>query len=204
MGLSKTHTTLLFMAYYATVAAEQRLQNQVNFCPILCIVPSGMVLHQWSEAIQLFLGLTLIIVHGNKLRGEGANWVSAKAIRNAPTNLEHWPKHLQYTFNKASSYAAKMIVLTSYKTFASWTLSIQYRKTALQTEKVYMSKWTGVVNIVIIDKGHRIWRLSTKFFASIKQLEANTHWFITAMPSINNLFVIFPYQYKRNSADPEH
>ena len=45
MGIGKMHTLLFFMAYYATVAAKQRLQGQVNFCPILYVVPSGMVLH---------------------------------------------------------------------------------------------------------------------------------------------------------------
>ena len=45
MGLGKTHTAVLFMAYYAIVVAKRRLLGQVNFCSIFCVVPSGVVLY---------------------------------------------------------------------------------------------------------------------------------------------------------------
>ena len=46
MGFEKTHTTFLFIAYYAAVTAKRKIPGQVNFHSIFCVVPSGMVLHQ--------------------------------------------------------------------------------------------------------------------------------------------------------------
>lgn len=81
---------------------------------------------------------------------------------------------------------------------------MHYHSTARRTKKVYTSKWTGVIDIVVMDEDHRLRRPSIKFFASIKQLEANVHWVMTATPAINDSTVIILYRYKENNADQEH
>ena len=81
---------------------------------------------------------------------------------------------------------------------------MHYHSTAHRTKKVYTSKWTGVIDIVVMDEGNRLRRPSIKFFASIKELEANVFWVMTAIPAINDSTVVLPYRYKKNSADQEH
>lgn len=66
MGLEKTLTALLFMAYYAMIAAENRLLDQAGFKPILAVVPSGMVLHQWKASCKNFQNLVVIVAYGDK------------------------------------------------------------------------------------------------------------------------------------------
>ena len=55
-----------------------------------------------------------------------------------------------------------------------------------------------------IDEGYRLRYLSTEFFASINQLKANMHQFMTVTPEINDFLIIFLYQYKENYTDQEY
>lgn len=76
MGFGKTLTALLFLTYCALIAAADRWPNQMGIKPTLAIVPSGVVLHQWRDAIKLFPNLLLIVAHGDKLFGTTTNRVS--------------------------------------------------------------------------------------------------------------------------------
>lgn len=105
-----------------------------------------------------------------------ANRVLATAMRETPKELQHWPKHLQYVFDRSNPRSAKTVILSSYETFASRTLEIHPNPPDSKRKgKSYTSQWTSLIGTVIIDEGHRLRRSSTKLFDSIQQFQANVH-----------------------------
>ena len=56
-------------------------------------------------------------------------------------------------------------------------------------EPVFVSKWKGIFDLVLLDEGHKVRHVMTKIHASILLLEAATHWFLTATPIINSAYV---------------
>lgn len=103
MGFGKTFTALLFLSYYVKCTSQALIPSQTGFRPTLCIVPSGVLLHQWTQAIEKFPELTLIIAHGEKPPSGNANWVSATNMRQAPKDLKTWPPFLHYIFDQGCS-----------------------------------------------------------------------------------------------------
>lgn len=111
MGFGKTFTGLLFVAYYSLCAAEGLIVNLEEHRPTLCVGPSGIVLHQWREAISKFPSLIPIIAHGEKPSNPkfARNWVSATAMREAPRRLTRWPRHLRFVFDRDDSRASRVV-----------------------------------------------------------------------------------------------
>lgn len=193
MGFGKTYTALLFAAYHAAYAPHTGTSGKPVHRPILCIVPAGVVLQQWQDAIKdKFLSLNIIVAHGERPNDAklSMHWVSAMAVRDYPQSLRNWPKHLRYIFDLTNPKASQTIILSSYDTFAQRTLKVtKQQKRNGQYKKVYTSSWQGVFDIVIMDEGHKLRHPFTKTYASIKMLKANVHWFLTATPVINDSMV---------------
>lgn len=116
--LRKTYLALLFLTFQAHFLSANLMPNQTAYKPILCVVSSGIVLHQWKETIEKFPTLIFIVAHGERQLSTGSNWISATAMREAPTILQFWPPHLRYVFDQINLDAAKVVILTLYKTFA--------------------------------------------------------------------------------------
>lgn len=198
MGFGKTFTSLLFLSYQALCSAQKLLPGQTAYKPTLCVVPSGLVLFQWIEAIERFPDLVLIVGHGERPQSSNSRrwWISATAMREAPANLKHWPKHLQYVFNQSDPRAASVVVLSSYETFASRTIVVHREQfKSGRIKKNYESKWKDIIGTVLMDEGHRLRHTYTKYHHSIRCLSANVHWFLTAMPAINLATVSYSYRY---------
>lgn len=193
MGFGKTYTALLFAAYHAAYAPHTGTSGKPVHRPILCIVPAGVVLQQWQDAIKdKFLSLNIIVAHGERPNDAklSMHWVSAMAVRDYPQSLKNWPKHLRYIFDPTNPKASQTIILSSYDTFAQRTLKVtKQQKRNGQYKKIYTSSWQGVFDIVIMDEGHKLRHPFTKTYASIKMLKANVHWFLTATPVINDSMV---------------
>ena len=93
MGFGKTNTALLFLSYLGLFAAGKARDYQ----PALVLVPSGIVLHQWEDAItKHYPHLQLITAHGGSPSTITAatRWVSATAMNGAPKSLKNWPGDL--------------------------------------------------------------------------------------------------------------
>lgn len=73
------------------------------FKPILCVVPSGLVLFQWLEGLEKFPNLVIIVGYGEQPPASSSKrqWVSATAMKEAPNNLRHWTRHLRYVSIRA-------------------------------------------------------------------------------------------------------
>jgi SNF2 family DNA or RNA helicase len=198
MGFGKTITALLFMSYYALYCPHIIKNRELNHRPILCLVPSGVVLNQWAyELKKTFTDLELITGHGIKpLTPEYLqNWVSATAMREAPGNLKNWPSHLRYVFDRKDPRASKTVILVSYETWADRSVTVaRIKNTELQDElhgkskprRVYTSKWKNVFSMVCADEGHKLRHPWTKVHASVLQLHAQYHWFLSATPVVNS------------------
>jgi SNF2 family DNA or RNA helicase len=189
MGFGKTYTSLLFLAVYAQSLS---FSNTQSHRPALCIAPSGIVLHQWQEAICKFPSLVLIIAYGERATASrlSSNWVSATAMREAPHKLTNWPAHLRYVFDKSNKAASNVVILTSYDTWASRTLQTKRSITkGGRQKKTFESRWANVIGPLLLDEGHKLRHRRTKIYASVRQLNAEIIWFLTATPVINDSLV---------------
>ena len=152
MGLGKIYLALLFFVFQACFLSANLVPNQTIYKPTLCIVPSEIVLHQWKEAIEKFPTLILIIAYGERQLSTRSNWISATAMRETPLILQFWLPHLRYVFNQTNSDAAKVVILTLYKTFAIQTLKTKVQKTKTNRErKLHLSWWLDIIGTVVMD-----------------------------------------------------
>lgn len=77
-------------------------------------------------------------------------------MRQAPKNLEAWPKHLRFVFVESDKRAASAVVLISYETLAVRTLKSKYipsEDADMLDTKLYWSEWRGGFAQVILDEG---------------------------------------------------
>ena len=88
MDLEKTFLALLFMAMQDQFMSLNLVLKQNRYKPILCIVPSRIMLHQWKKRIEKFLIPTLIVTHGIRQFNMKSNWVLATAMKNALNKLD--------------------------------------------------------------------------------------------------------------------
>jgi len=105
-------------------------------------------------------------------------------------NLEHWPLNLRYIFNQADVAAGKVILVSTYDTFAKRTL-VKTKRIGKNGKKVkgYESRLANVFNMVLLDEGHRLRHSWTQAYEAVKCLKADIHWFLTATPVQNSLSV---------------
>lgn len=190
MGLGKTFLALLFVNYCAVHGTP--LVNK----PTLILAPNGVVLGQWLDAIyQFFPDLAIILVHSEKpTDAKFANcWVPVHAMRQSPQDLRSWPKHLTYIFDVDDRNAARAVVLSTYDTFASRTVAT----TTVRGRKIFKSRWQDKIGAAIFDEGHRLRHRTTRAYAAVRELNADSHWFLTATPVVNSSHVSCraPYQY---------
>ena len=107
----------------------------------------------------------------------------------APTNLQYWPPNLRYIFDPADARASRAVILSTYDTFLRRTIVTISKPRTLSgkpPKKVYVSNWQGVVGTVVLDKGHKLCHPSTRAYAAVKLLGAETLWFLTATPVVNS------------------
>lgn len=97
MGLGKTYLALLFINFVAVHGPAEE-----PYKPTLILAPSGVVLHQWVNAIyRHFPDLRVIVAHGDKPVDPkfAGSWVSGAAMREASPIFRLWPQSLQYIFD---------------------------------------------------------------------------------------------------------
>lgn len=70
-----------------------------------------------------------IPAHGERQSGASTNWVSATAMQEASGTFRQWSSHLKYIFDQPNPIVAKVVILTSYETFATRTFDIEIHKT---------------------------------------------------------------------------
>lgn len=197
MGLGKTYLALLYLSFLAVHSPPRQW-----FKPSLILAPSGVVLQQWVDAIyRHFPDLRLIVAHGEKsIDPKVANtWVSAAAMKKAPSNLTLWPRHLQYIFDKTDRNAAATVVISTYETFASRTIEqSEVARPGKKPKVQYNSKWPDVFGTLLLDEGHKLRHYWTRIYAAVKGLNADVHWFLTATPVVNSSLVgsILSYRYE--------
>lgn len=197
MSFRKTFLALLFLTYQTLCSLEKLLSEQTVYKPTLCVISSGLVQFQLIEAIEKFPNLVLIAGHGERPQFSTSKrkWVSATAMKEAPVSLKHWPRHLGYAFDQDNPKAASVVILSSYKAFASRTMAVHREQTkSNHTKKSYEPRRKTVVGAVLMDKRHRLRHTYTKIYHSIRCLGANVHWFLTATPAINLAAVSFSYR----------
>lgn len=195
MSFRKTFLALLFLTYQTLCSSEKLLSEQTVYKPTLYVISSGLVLFQWIEAIEKFPNFVLIVGQRPQFSASKRKWVSATAMREAPVSLKHWPRHLGYVFDQDNPKAVSVVILSSYKAFASRTMAVHREQTKSDhTKKSYEPRWKNVVGTVLMDKRHRLRHTYTKIYHSIRCLGANVHWFLTATPAINLTAVSFSYR----------
>ncbi len=120
-GLGKTDESLLALSYLALYGEHSGREHR----PHLLAVPNGPVLGQWADKIfEQYGDLDLIISSDERptrSRYE-EHWVSATAMREAPTSVRNWPSHLHYVFNLEDRRASRTVILTPYDSHAARTL----------------------------------------------------------------------------------
>ena len=203
-GLGKTIMVLLFLALFSQYHQEEKHR------PTLLTVPTA-VIKQWADEIQQHWKMfRLVVAYGDRTQfAKGTTFMSAKAMRNLP-RTSRLPRHLKRMFNVEDPEASKYIVLTTYETIASRTISIVKKITKVaiphdppvhddngneafmqeeQSKSVYVSNAEGFFGMIIGDEGHRCRHAATKTHASLKLLKAKYVWLITATPVINEPMV---------------
>lgn len=134
----------------------------------------------------MFPTLTLIVVHGERSLGSTRNWLSATAMREALQFMKQWPPHLKYVLDSTNPSAANVVILTSYKILAAWTLNVEpVKMKSNKFRKKFSLRWANLIGIVMVDKTHCLRNPTTQFYQSIKHLGAGYYWFLTATPVIN-------------------
>ena len=182
MGFGKTFTALLYLSIYSSHLAKSSGPHK----PTLCLGPSGVVLHQWHEALKKFPSLVVLQAYGEKVHST-SNWISAHAMKYAPQDITLWPAHLRYIFDHTDPRASQVVILSSYDTFATRTVQVVKKKNAdgTRTRKIFTSSWSEVFATVVLDEGHKLRNPRTKIYASIKALAVDVLWFLTATPVMN-------------------
>lgn len=71
------------MAMQGKFISLNLVPKQDNYKPILCIVSTRIVLHQWKKKTEKFPTLIFIITYEKKQSNIKNNWVLATAIKNA-------------------------------------------------------------------------------------------------------------------------
>lgn len=189
MGLGKTYTAILFLVYYILYA----MGNRTAYKPHLILVPSGVVLKQWLDSLAHFPQLVVLSCYGERpaKSQDRIRWISATAMRDAPSKLEYWPRGFEYVWDQNDPRAANVVILSSPETWAGRTLDEEYiynESTGIE-ELVYSSSCRGLFEIAILDEGHRYRSMNTQMFHALKHLNAQYHWFLTGTPVINNINV---------------
>jgi SNF2 family DNA or RNA helicase len=181
MGLGKTFTALLFLAYYAAYCPKIHGHR-----PTLILVPGGVVLCQWVQAFKQFPSLTMLLVHGERPTDPALRsiWVSHTAMRQTPDNTAHWPHNYKYVWDRYNPQASSVVLLSTPDTWASRALDNAvgtYPDTG-KSYTYYTSSCGERIGVSIIDEGHRFKNMRTKIYHSIKQLHTLVNWFLTGTP----------------------
>lgn len=88
------------------------------------------------------------------------------------------------------------------ETFASRTLEAHYKPTKTNRDKKnHLSRWAGIIGTVIMDEEHRLRHHETNFFSSMRILEINLQWILTATPAIKDFLVVSSDRYEGRWAD---
>lgn len=159
---------------------------------MLILAPNGVVLNQWLAAIyRSFLDLAILLIHGERPLSVkfAAGWIPIHAITATLTNLQYWPLNLPYIFDLANARALRAVILSTYNTFLRKTIVTISKPRTLSgkpPKKMYVSNWKGVVGTAVFDKGHKLCHPSTRAYAAVKLLRAETLWFLTATPVVNS------------------
>ncbi|OBT75776.1 hypothetical protein VF21_05558 [Pseudogymnoascus sp. 05NY08] len=187
MGLGKTYTAILFLAYYVLYAPK----DIGNYRPILILVPSGIVLKQWIDALAKFPQFSVLSCYGDRPAKpqDRVRWISATGMRDAPHKLNHWPADYKYVWDRKDPRAANTVIISSPETWATRTLDEEevYNEELCQDETVFSSTCQGRFEIAIMDEGHRYRSTSTQMYYALKHLGADYHWFLTGTPVVNSI-----------------
>ncbi|KFY93428.1 hypothetical protein V498_04442 [Pseudogymnoascus sp. VKM F-4517 (FW-2822)] len=187
MGMGKTLTAILFLAYYTLYAPK----NAENYRPILILAPGGVVLKQWIDALSKFPQFTVLSCYGDRpvKPQDRVRWVSATAMRDAPEKLDHWPENYKHVWKRTDPRAAATIIISSPETWAMRTLDeeVLYNEALGQDEVVFSSTCQGRFEIAIMDEGHRYRSMGTQMYRALQYLGADYHWFLTGTPVVNRI-----------------
>ena len=114
--MGKTYTILLFLRMFSM----HQKSRKGPYRPVLLLVPSSAVLHQWVTAIrQYFPKLKCEVIWGGKPKGtasQKAAWVSMKDSRKGRAGLDGWHDRFKFFFNRGDSAAAGGLVICTYNT----------------------------------------------------------------------------------------
>ena len=187
MGLGKTYTSLLFLMNYILHVPKTKQHR-----PHLILVPAGVVLSQWVEALKLFPAIRVLYMHGEKPTDPvlARNWISPLAMKEAPGKLTNWPPYLRYIWDTKDPQASSAVLLSSPETWQRRTL----QEHKLDDERggttiTHSSRVAGKFKVVLLDEGHRFRYQDTKIFAGVYQLQADIYWFLTGTPMQNSAMV---------------
>jgi hypothetical protein len=119
-----------------------------------------------------------------------SNWVFAIVMREVPHKLINWPAHLRYVFDKSNKVASNVVILTSYDTWAFRTLQTKRSITKEERQKkTFESRWVNVIGSLLLDEEHKLRHRRIKIYVSVRQLNAEIIWFLTATSVINDSLV---------------
>ncbi|KFY97411.1 hypothetical protein V500_02085 [Pseudogymnoascus sp. VKM F-4518 (FW-2643)] len=159
MGLGKTYTAILFLVYYVLYATKDQ-----KIPPACC---------------------------GDKPAKpqDRVRWISATAMRDAPSKLEYWPHGYEYIWDQSDPRASNVVVLSSPETWAGRTIDEEYiyNESSGKEELVYSSSCQGLFGVAILDEGHRFRSMHTQMFHALQCLKTEFHWFLTGTPVINSI-----------------
>ena len=97
----------------------------------MCFKFNEIVFHQWTQAIQKFSSLILIIAFEKKFVNVKlfSNWISAIAMREVSSNLKKLFVHFRYVFDQNDSKIPFVILLIFYDIFVSRSIFIHKKIT---------------------------------------------------------------------------
>ncbi len=172
MRFEKTYISLLFLAVYAQSFFFFNTQSH-RFA--LCIASSDIVFHQWQKIICKFLSLMLIIAYDERATTFklSSNWIFVIVMREASQKLINWFAHLRYVFDKFNKIASNVIIFISYDTWVFKTLQTKRSITKEEKQKkTFESKWTNVINSLLLNEEHKLRHKKIKIYVNVKQLNA--------------------------------
>ena len=127
-GMGKTFTALTFFDWWCR-NAEHLEDGLPCHRPTLLVVPDGVVVKQWAEAIDdFFPSIKLVIAKAGdpwvESNGKTRRWryIGPGEVKNV--TREVWPHRLRYVFDTKNPDASRTIILTSYATWRNRTVKI--------------------------------------------------------------------------------
>ena len=180
MGFGKTVETLGYLSY--------RLQYLTDrpYKPIIVLVPSALVLTQWLQDAKSFPDLTFIEAFGTQPRSRRLqNWVSSKALQQAPANLDKWPGELRYVFDQKDARARATCIITTYHTWRQSTGEMVESEDPEQ-HATFVSNWSNCCEVLVADEGHTLRHTDTLTYLSVEAAQFLIKWIVTATPELND------------------